>query len=157
MTNITAWAVGDYPGTWPDDVTARVNEPTWTSYAISWTSSGTAPVLSDGTLVARWRPILTGWKLAIVELRLVFGASTTQGTGQWFFSLPAAATANSATMSSGGCFFLNSGVQDYSGSVKMEDTTKFRCMQAAGSVGAGSPFAWGVADELRAQLIYEQA
>ncbi|MDF2919741.1 MAG: hypothetical protein K0S70_3958 [Microbacterium sp.] len=56
------------------------------SYTPTWSASGVAPVLGNGSLTGRARLIRRGW----ISLRneLVFGSSTTGGSGPWSFGLP---------------------------------------------------------------------
>lgn len=57
----------------------------WTTYTPIWTSTGTQPVLGNGTLTGRY--VSLGASI-IGELRLNFGSTTTRGTGTYRFSLP---------------------------------------------------------------------
>lgn len=70
----------------------RVNviEAAWTSYAPSWTCTGSAPVLGNGTLVGRYRKV---GRTVDLSLFLSFGSSTTGGTGGFAFTLPFPAVA----------------------------------------------------------------
>lgn len=56
-----------------------------TSYTPVWTSTGTAPSISNGTLVGRYKLI---GKRCTATIRLTAGSSTTYGTGVYMFSLP---------------------------------------------------------------------
>ena len=60
----------------------------WTAYTPTWTSSGTAPALGNGTLTGRYQQ---NGKSAQYEIRLTAGSTTTFGTGNYNFSLPTAA------------------------------------------------------------------
>ena len=57
----------------------------WTTYSPIWTSTGTAPVLGNGSLTGRYVNI---GATIVGELRLSLGSSTTRGTGSYRFSLP---------------------------------------------------------------------
>lgn len=59
----------------------------WTSYTPNWTSSGTAPALGNGTLVGRY---LKFGRTVNYQINLVTGATTTYGSGNYSFDLPAA-------------------------------------------------------------------
>lgn len=61
----------------------------WTSYTPSWTSAGTQPALGNGVLAGKYR--ITGKTVELV-VSVVFGSTTTWGTGQWYFTLPASVT-----------------------------------------------------------------
>lgn len=58
----------------------------WNNYSPTWVSTGTQPVLNNGTLTARWRYIAA----RTIEIRwnLVWGSTTAGGTGSYSFSLP---------------------------------------------------------------------
>lgn len=56
------------------------------SYSVSWTTaSGSAPSVGNGSLTGRYRRVGT---LVLVNIRLVIGSTTSQGTGTWGFSPP---------------------------------------------------------------------
>lgn len=60
----------------------------WTTYTPTWTSTGTAPALGNGTLTGRYMKI---GRTVIVQINLVAGSTTTFGTGNYSFSLPVTA------------------------------------------------------------------
>lgn len=60
----------------------------WIAYVPTWTSSGTAPVLGNGTLTGRYLQV--GHTVLGYEIRLTAGSTTTFGTGNYTFSLPVA-------------------------------------------------------------------
>lgn len=62
----------------------------WTTYTPAWTSTGTQPTLGDGTLTGRY--VNLGATI-VGEIRLLFGSTTTRGTGSYKFSLPATGVA----------------------------------------------------------------
>ncbi|WP_406056215.1 hypothetical protein OG462_09045 [Streptomyces sp. NBC_01077] len=68
----------------------------WTNYTPSWTATGTAPVLGNGSIFGRYK--LVG-KVCTVNLEAVFGTTSTFGSGAWGFSVPftAASPASSST------------------------------------------------------------
>jgi hypothetical protein len=57
------------------------------SYTPTWTASGTAPALGNGTLVGYWS---RSGNLINFAIRLIAGTTTTFGTGTWRFALPMA-------------------------------------------------------------------
>ena len=125
----------------------------WQAFATVWTASGTTPALNDGTLTFRYVQI---GKTMICRLRLVFGASTTSGTGYWKFSLPVAAL---DIGQAGALYAENNGVLAYPGTVRFEDTGHIILYGVDGSqlIGQNVPFAWGVLDFINAQFTYEAA
>lgn len=63
----------------------------WVSWSPTWTSTGAAPVLNNGTLVGR---VCVIGKLIRYNMQLTMGAGTTYGTGSYRFSLPYTVGAN---------------------------------------------------------------
>lgn len=57
-----------------------------TDYTPTWTSDGTAPAIGNGTLTGRY--ILISRDLAWIHMRFVRGSTSTNGTGNYFFSTP---------------------------------------------------------------------
>ena len=78
-----------------------------TAFTPTWSSSGTQPVLGNGTITGRFVRIN---KLIYVIMQLTIGSTTTVGTGNYFFSFPATAASVSSfgTMASTGLFYDNS-------------------------------------------------
>jgi len=67
--------------------TNSINMHGLVAYTPSWTSSGTAPTLGNGTILGyytRRGQIIEG------TIDLTIGSTTTTGTGTWYFSLPRA-------------------------------------------------------------------
>lgn len=63
----------------------------WTTYTPTWSTDGaTQPSLGDGTITGVYKVI---GKTVFVRVRLVFGTTTTAGTGTFYFSLPVNAAA----------------------------------------------------------------
>lgn len=56
------------------------------TYTPSWTSSGTAPAIGNGTLVGNYH---RQGKMIDVQIKQTWGSTTTNGTGTWYWSLPA--------------------------------------------------------------------
>ncbi|MEU1559521.1 hypothetical protein ABZ504_03245 [Streptomyces mirabilis] len=57
----------------------------WTAYTPSWTSSGTAPALGNGTILGRYMKF---GRTVVCHINLVTGSTSTYGTGAYNFSLP---------------------------------------------------------------------
>jgi hypothetical protein len=70
------------------DLNTATQQAAWTSYTPTWTSTGTAPVLGNGTLVGYYAKV---GRLVTVKISLSSGSSTTFGTGNYIFSLPLSA------------------------------------------------------------------
>ncbi|MEU6527881.1 hypothetical protein ABZ869_01650 [Streptomyces sp. NPDC046928] len=57
----------------------------WTAYTPTWTSTGTAPVLNNGTILGRYMKI---GRTVICHINMTTGSLTTYGTGNYNWSLP---------------------------------------------------------------------
>ncbi|WP_418059937.1 hypothetical protein [Pimelobacter simplex] len=57
----------------------------WTAYTPAWTSSGTQPVLSNGSATGRY---IQAGKLIIFRATITMGSTTTYGTGQYSVGIP---------------------------------------------------------------------
>lgn len=127
----------------------------WADYTPTWSSSGTAPALGNGTLVARYRQ--TG-KLVFVQFKLTTGSTTTYGTGTYRISLPVAAAATCVSMGLGGFrYFDNSGSANYGGNAYFLDVNTVQMLHATGSVSATTPFTWADGDIMTGSFFYEAA
>lgn len=131
----------------------------WTSYTPSWTTTGTQPTLGDGTLTGAYKQI---GKTVFVRVRLVFGTTTTGGTGDWKFNLPV--TASSAAGIQFPCSILDSGNAWYQATVNGQyGGETFRTSIIGQSAGANSsqgvtatfPITWGNLDSLQFNGSYE--
>lgn len=132
----------------------------WISYTPSWTASGSAPSLGNGTISGRYKVV---GKTIFVSVKLVTGSTTTYGSGDWRFSLPVTAySADSIQMS---CSMLDNGINWYQGTVNgtysgLTDRTSIICDTAgvnAAAVTATTPFTWGAGDSLIFNGSYEAA
>ena len=63
----------------------------WTNYTPTWTSTGTQPVVNNGTLTGRFARV---GDTILVQIKLTAGSTTTYGTGSYSFSLPLTAAGN---------------------------------------------------------------
>lgn len=137
----------------------------WTPYAATWgVSSGTAPSLGNGTLAAE-RSLNGG--TCTVRGSLIFGSTTTPGTGIWTFSLPfPAATLSVATMGwMGSALATDPGAALYPGVVTIASgasvATCISPATASGGVTAGwnnaRPFTWATGDYLSYTITYQIA
>jgi len=89
--------IGDTSPSYTLDVTGDINATgdlriggtaigEWSNFTPTWTSYGTAPSIGNGIIVGRYAVI---GKVLIAEYALVFGSTTSGGSGAWFFSYPA--------------------------------------------------------------------
>lgn len=73
------------------DTDRALVDAAWLSYTPVWTSSGTAPALGNGTITGRYKQ---NGKTIDLVVKIVFGSTTTFGTGTYSFSIPVTANAN---------------------------------------------------------------
>lgn len=128
----------------------------WTAYSPSWTSSGTAPALGNGTLTGAYTQIgkMVWWQAALTA-----GSTTTFGTGTYFLSLPVACSFAGNTPI-GHVDLIHAGSQ-YLGIATLQGsstTAGFLTQAAAGAsalVTATSPFTWASGDVLNLSGTYQ--
>lgn len=125
-----------------------------TGYTPTWTSSGTAPSLGNGTLSGNF------WqfgKLVIGRLTLTIGSTTSGGTGNWFFSLPVTAVGSVAFQDPIGDMIAKQSTSA-SGATAINSTTTLQCVTSAlATVGATVPAAWASGNSLHMRFQYESA
>lgn len=132
----------------------------WTSYATSWTTSGVAPAIGNGTLISRWQR--TGRNITLF-ISLQPGTTTTFGTGEYRFSLPVAQASSpgAAGFFPGDAFSLDAGTAFYMGTSIIDNTTNFvRVVKGDGTLNfwqSNQPFTWGNGDSLNILITYEAA
>lgn len=124
----------------------------WTAYSPAWSSTGTQPSLGDGTLVGRYRYIDP--KTVEVHIRFKRGSTSTNGTGEYLFSLPV----NSLTDASGihptllSAVLLDAGTRYWNGTAHVRSSAN--TVAVAGGWATGSewaatvPFTLAVNDEV---------
>lgn len=119
------------------------------TYTPTWSSTGTAPALVNGTLTGYYA--LSGKRL-FVSIHLVPGSSTTFGTGNWSFTLPSGFTTAAVGHALAGIAYDNS-LTNYSpviAIVAASSTTVGPIATISGSaqVDVDSPFTWATSDSL---------
>ena len=122
-----------------------------TSYVATWTSTGTAPVLGNGTLTGKY---IRNGRTVLVTVELLLGSTSTTGTGDWRFALPTTVT----TPWLGSASMNDTGTQAYVGTVLAVNGQSYAVVTAnaaGGNVGAAIPFTWVSTDVLRFTVEYE--
>lgn len=153
---------------WFDDITDAVNdhesrisaveEVTWITYTPTWSTSGSAPTLGNGTLTGRYRqPPGTG--LVVAEVQFVVGSTSNIGTGEFRFSLPITANSTATSFSTGPAWLLDSGVTERSGTVRVLSSTTVSVISPTGPCGGTTPWGsnWNTSDQIRFQVTYDAA
>lgn len=123
------------------------------TYTPAWTSDGTAPTIGNGTLSGRYA--ILGTQLMWVAIRFVYGSTSTAGTGNYRFSLPAAYKALNVggVPQSAPARLLDSGAAHYSASALIEGNAAYFIVVVADATAprlfaGGVPMALATGDEL---------
>lgn len=136
----------------------------WTDYTPTWSSTGTAPAYGNATILGRYiRPANS--KLVIYRVRILFGSTTTFGTGTWSFSLPVTAgTSGLDPYSLGSAYFRDTSaasVGHYPGVCQIDATggpNSIGCITGANTQASNAqPFTWANTDHISFQIAYEAA
>lgn len=120
-----------------------------TSWTPTWSASGTAPAIGNGTLTGNY---LRVGKLVIFSFKFVAGSTTTFGTGTYTFTLPVAANLSSADLIAPATLLDNSttttneanAVRGSAGS----DQFVLRYHGGTGNVGQTVPWTWATSDRI---------
>ncbi|HVV37578.1 MAG TPA: hypothetical protein VHC63_13295 [Acidimicrobiales bacterium] len=137
------------PTAWLDLINSNFAEigSAWTAYTPTWSTSGTAPSLGNGTLSGAYKKL---GKTLYVRVRWVAGSTTTFGTGSYFFDLPPGVTTVGSVQALSAKGYDASTGNNYvlSAFVIASGTHIEAISNGASSVGATSPVTWATSDEL---------
>lgn len=123
----------------------------WSTYTPVWSSSGTQPVLGNGTITGRYQQ--TG-KTAMAYGKLTIGSTTTFGTGSYRVSVPIAAS--STDNAPGPLWIFDSGTASRSGtSFWVTTTTLWLTAAASGDITATNPQTFAINDIIAWFAMYE--
>ena len=130
----------------------------------TWTSTGVAPAIGNATVVARYIQI---GKFVYVRGSIIFGGTSTFGTGAYRFALPVTAAAGFTSIDPVGRLFgfdTSSGSTYFAGEINILTTNTFRGLYmntlptgSVTEVGALSPWTWASGDQLHFTFFYEAA
>ncbi|MEE1813614.1 hypothetical protein PUR59_00975 [Streptomyces sp. SP18ES09] len=136
----------------------------WTPYVSTWSTSGTALALGNGTMSSAYT--LRGDECH-VSIRQVMGSTSTYGTGQFRWSLPfTAATLPSSLMFwTGSAMAGDAGTAYYPGVARLfSGSNLVMCINPASATGSSGtewnatrPHTWGTGDYLGLDLTYQIA
>lgn len=123
----------------------------WADYSPTWSTTGVAPDIGNGSLNGRWMQIGT---LVLVRIDLTFGTTTDGGTGQWRFSLPG----DNAVADMTGSGYAVLGASKYR-LTPVSSSTLIRALsgEPADWVDVATPGAWGSGDKLHLNTGFELA
>lgn len=129
----------------------------WSTYTPSWTASGTAPALGNGTIAGRYAQV---GKLIWCTGVLTMGTTTTFGTGTYSISLPVTATSASTGIYVGSAYLHDNSLiaGRRTGAAAVVTTTTMNFFAATGGVVTPTvPFTWALSDKLSWTIFYEAA
>lgn len=136
---------------------SKLNEigAAWETYTPTWTSTGVAPNIGNGSLSGNWARIN---KTAFVNIFVVMGSTTTYGTGNYRFSVPSGVTI-SGNQTHVGTALLYDASAGYPGAFGMctrVSASTFNISPSGSNEMTNlAPFTWGNADQMRIMLIYQ--
>jgi transcription elongation factor len=153
----TQWIAGTTAGQVLTAATLNTIGAASESFTPTWSSTGTAPVLNNGTLTGRYFRFN---KLVIAQISWTAGSTTTFGTGSYRFSLPI--TANNTLYTAGyGTYGDASTLNTYVSSVSFVSTTTVQVVTNVNGLnsvwGQATPVAMAVSDTCQITVIYEAA
>lgn len=135
-----------------------MNGRPWAAYITTWSNTGTANTLGNGTLAARWTK---NGKTVSGTIALTWGSTTASGTGAWLFSLPStAATLITNPQACGNGTANEVGVGVVGLTVALASTTLLAPYPTNGvsnGVSTTVPFTWGNTDAMSMFFSYEEA
>lgn len=127
----------------------------WTSYTPTWSSSGTAVALGNGTITGSYTQI---GDTVHFRVTLIMGTTTTYGTGVYSFTLPVTSTSvGNAVMAVGtSIVFDSSGGTYHTGTAKLASTTTAQVVvDATGAVlGQTAPVTFATSDQVGIEGTY---
>lgn len=130
---------------------------TWVAYnapTLTWTSSGSAPAVGNGTLLSRYQLLTT--KMVRWQGRLVIGSTTNGGTGFWIFSAPFNASADSILYCIGTHRMDDASVQARPGTCRFFAASQLVLDNSGGVVGVSSPVVAALTDAYGWDITYER-
>jgi hypothetical protein len=136
----------------------------WTTYTPTWSTTGTAPALVNGSLHGEYT--LRGDECHVV-INLVMGSSTTYGTGQfrWLMPLTAASLPHASMHWTGSAIATDPGGGYYAGAARLfGGSDHLMAVSPTTATGAtpsewnsARPFTWANADYLSLDITYRIA
>lgn len=121
-----------------------------------WLATGTAPAIGNGTLTGRVTEMPGRWHR--FQLQQTMGSTTTYGTGNYSWQLPAPYNTAALFYAQGSVYALDPGTAYHTGICYISSTGNqvFVISEGGGDVwGVTRPMTWGTGDELRLQIDYE--
>jgi hypothetical protein len=130
----------------------------WTTYTPTF-SAATGGTIGNGTIAGRYTQI---GKLVTLSIYFTFGSTTDQGSGQFKFTTPVAASASTYGFFGGIALGNQPGQAAYTGLVGFAGDANHVVIFAVGvdtvgGWGINQPAAWSTGEEIRLSITYEAA
>lgn len=129
------------------------NTDAWEPYTPTWTSSGTAPAIGNGSLGGAYMKVgrLVFWRVA-----MTIGTTSTIGTGVYTWSLPPFAATPMAGYANGRATIVDQSAGARFNRDVLLTGTGFNLVSEAGAVvTSGVPMTWASTDFMLASGFYE--
>lgn len=101
------------------------------TYTPTWSSTGTAPAIGNGTITGTYSLLADG--LVVVHINMTLGSTSTVGTGNYRWSLPAIGSFANLTTGGSAHYRDNSSTERAGGVVNVE-ATNLLCVRGAGAI-----------------------
>lgn len=133
------------------------------AYTPTWTSSGTAPAIGNGTITGQYS---RQGKMADVLIKMTLGSTSTAGTGTYYWSLPFAPASTTYADIMGSWLLTDSGAGTRVGTAAYAAGPKVYAQFPLNVTGteitmnnivAGTPLVWNTNDVITFRLRYEIA
>lgn len=124
-----------------------------TTFTPTWTGASSNPAIGDGTLTGYY---LKRGREVWASVRVVMGSTTTYGTGQWYFALPAIPSTGVAQQGSARALDAGTNIRIGVCETLTDGTARAQVMFDSDTAAAdsGKPFTWASGDELRFTIRY---
>jgi hypothetical protein len=138
------------------NIIAAVGITGWTAYTATWSASGTAVSLGNGSSAGKYAQL---GKLVVARFTLNPGNTTTYGTGDYSWALPVtSATISEPSPTFGGSMrAIDSGTARYQSEPMYATTTTVQAETSTAFWGQTVPMTWVDADSMYGMLFYEAA
>ena len=150
----TQWTAGTTAGQVLTAATLNTIGAAWETYTPVWSSTGTAPVLGNGTITGRYGRInKTVWG----TINITTGSTTTYGTGIYTVTLPFNQVSNTAVQGYGILFDASASFIGYPGVITYNaaGNVTMRFGNAVGDFTPTVPITLAQSDQIRIFFMYE--
>jgi hypothetical protein len=149
----TQWTAGTTSGQVLTAATLNTIGAASVSYTPTWTSTGSQPVLGNGSIQGTYFQFQ---KFVVGEIQIVIGSTTTFGTGTYLVSLPLTVSSNWCS-GVGMVLDASAGYISYSGvALGTGNSLEFRFGNAQGIWSPTVPITLANLDQVRIRFFYER-